>query len=87
MAILEQHIPSFCEGFEPKIGDFKNLQELLEIDFVKDWSKKKDFYRYSLSSANLMAEFNKGNKWYVIGYLRNYGIDLSNLPRWEAKRK
>ena len=57
---------------------FDTTEELLEIDFVKNWSKIETFYRYSISGNHLMAEYENGKKWWVIGNIRN----IVDLPKW-----
>ena len=38
MQIIE-HIPNWAEGFEPREDHFDNLDELMELDWVKKWSE------------------------------------------------
>jgi len=82
---ITQHVPCFVEC-DPYRGTFDTLKELFEIDWIKQYQKDDnlEFYRFSLSSNILMAEYNKGNKWWVVGYI--YG-DLCkiDLPIWKAK--
>lgn len=81
---IRQHIPNFITGAEVKEVVFKTIEELLDIDFVKNF-KREDFYRYSLSGNKLMAEYKNGNEWCVIGHIDNpYQI---NLPKLEYKNK
>lgn len=86
---IKQHIPNFCAGFEPKVEKFKNLEELLNIEWVKHFSELKKFYQYSVSDrCRLMAEYDDGYSWYVIGYL-DIGLfeSMPQLPEWVAKYK
>ena len=60
---IKQHIPNFFDGIEPKTWEFNNLEELLSIDWIKDWQTLSTgnieeggiideglpFYRYSQS--------------------------------------
>lgn len=79
-----QHFPSYCDGFEPEQAEFNSTEELLNIEWVKSFSEHKDFYRYSVSDGNhLMAEYEQGYKWWVIGRLS----PTTDLPKWEAKYK
>ena len=64
---------------------FDTIEELLEI--VKHLTEIKDFYRFSISSTSsanmLMAEYNNGKKWWVIGYIKD--TSYLQLPKWETK--
>ena len=87
---FRQHVPNSCEGVDPIVQCFDTLEELLNIPFVKQWIKDKDFYRYSINPDGenkwmLMQETNKGKSWWVIGYLRNCKGGLK-LPKWEPKK-
>jgi hypothetical protein len=84
MTILyRQHIPAFCEGFDPQIAEVNSTEELLELNSVSQWRYNfKDFYRYSIDDNHLMAELDEGRKWYVVGYVRGN----VELPKWEKKR-
>ena len=75
---IKEYIPSFVSGFENKIVKFSTMKELLEIDFVKSWSKDKGFLEYQLSENSLMAIFSDGN-FYVIGDID----DISNIDLQE----
>ena len=92
MATILQHLPGFVDG-TPEQATFDTLEELLALPFVAEWRAHAQpwgnaFYRYSLSQdvagAFLMAEFDKGAEWYVIGTLTD-AVDgrLTSLPRWE----
>ncbi len=71
--------------------DFTDTQDLLEIDFVKNWRTNIDgtkddyFYRYSLKDKDLVVEFNKGKNWVAIGNIN----DVSNLilPKWKSNEE
>jgi len=88
---ITEHIPNSCSGLEPSVCEFSNLRGLLDIEFVKVWKRLyEDFYRFSISEYTddthlLMAESEKGKKWWVVGYL-NATYDLA-LPKWEPPKK
>lgn len=87
MKTFKKHIPNACkDGNElDEINEFNSLEELLEIPYVKKQTDRKTFYRYSLSENHLMAEYESGYNWWVLGFIN----DISNLdlPKWEAKYK
>ena len=81
---IKQHIPNYCSGIESQIDEFSNLKELKNIKWVNPRHEDENFYRFSISEKFLMAEYNEGYDWYVVGYL-DEPIDW--LPKWEAKHK
>jgi hypothetical protein len=87
MIELKQHIPAFFEGFDAKLERIENVADLDGIDWLQSWRRHPDFYRFSVSRDAgrmklLMAEFDQGRKWYVVGILSN---DLPELPEWVVK--
>jgi hypothetical protein len=87
---IKQHRPAYVSGYEDAVVSFTTTEELLNIDFVKNFAKDiggDTFYRFSISPADspgvrqtLMAEYNNGKKWWVVGFLdTNEGI---TLPQW-----
>ena len=74
---IKQHIPNACSGLEPAEAEFSNLEELLEIPFVKKFSMNpmpnmghepfELFKKYSISIYHdtcdlFMAEYIKDEK-------------------------
>ena len=80
MATLRQHIPSFVEGFEPKVAELSTVEDLNSIDWVRQHREDPEFYRFSLSDRLLMAEFENGDRWWVVGILSE---PLPGLPDWK----
>jgi len=88
---IRQHIPHFVDTNNKQNVEFKTLEELINIPWVKDWSLEKKFSRFSIDidndnkskipSAMLMAEFNNGKIWWVVGRISNLEPTL-NLPKW-----
>ena len=81
---LKQHIPPFFDGFEPKLEHIESAADLDSIEWVQSWRQDPGFYRLSVAREAgrfklLMAEFDRGAKWYVIGTLT---ADLPDLPTW-----
>lgn len=95
MAKIVQHIPTSVERMgepAPRV-EFETYEELIEIDFVKEymgnppWRNLRIFHRFSLgeNGKKLMAEYNEGRNWWVVGYLsKDHGLDL---PEWKPKKK
>lgn len=78
-----QHIPNYCDRFEPRSVEFSTLSELLSIDFVQRFRNLNNFYQFSISNNRLMAEYENGYKWFVVGFLDE---QFKELPKWEPKR-
>lgn len=70
---IKQEIPVEVEvgqpGLWPKEAEFASLEELLEIPWVKLATMRPGFHRFSLWGTRLMAEFQQGRFWYVVGHL------------------
>jgi len=85
---IKQYRPNLVTTTEDnQMVEFETTQELLNIDFVKKFSNRNNFYRYSLDIDNyfnqysLMAEYNDGRDWWVVGFIDNpQDIDL---PKWK----
>lgn len=91
MNTIKQHRPAYFSGFENKVVLFEDVVELLEIEFVKNFSRQEGFVRYSQTdqeasygsrSVMLMAEYNDGYSWWVVGYLDS---PVKGLPHWTPK--
>ncbi len=86
---ITEHKPIYAIGREVEIVEFSSTDELLKIDFVNSHSHQDDFYRYSINRSSynvripLLAEYNKGEKWIVIGFLEG-DIDGIKLPEWKS---
>jgi hypothetical protein len=85
---ITEHIPVYVTGIEAETTTCNSTGELLEIDYVKSHLKQPGFYRYTIhrSSSNnripLLAEYNNGEKWLVIGFLDGDFAKIE-LPAWE----
>lgn len=84
---FRQHIPDFVSGFEPQVATFANRAELDAIPCVAANIAAPGFYRLSVSHNPrghdlLMAEFDDGRRWYVVGYV---DAAIGWLSAWEPK--
>lgn len=92
MIKFRQHIPGTIECDQAITGEVESLDELLNLDFIKNFSSDKDFVRFSISKHEgralnycLMAEVwpykkdKKGFSWWVVAYLDNN----MGLPEWD----
>jgi hypothetical protein len=75
---IEQHIPSSCST-DSVIESFNTVEELIKIPFVKNWSTIDTFSYYAISvdtfnestdGNHLMAVFNDGKDFWVLGYIK-----------------
>lgn len=78
---ITQYRPAFFEGFENETVDFDNLEDLLKIPFVANFTTNRGFNRFSVSGQMLMAEYHNGKKWLVVGYIKN--PEGLGLPEWK----
>ena len=91
MPTIRQYRPAYFTGFEEEVVDFNTIDELLNIGFVKNFSDKsspsnKAFFRFSMSDAFLMAEYERGTKWWGVGHITNDPNNIcSALPKWEPQ--
>jgi len=98
MATIRQYRPAYFSGFENETKAFTSLKELLNIDWVDNFRKMPNgqidpnFHQYSTNKYSdhkgceyvLMAEYNNGHSWYVIGFMDENEV-IKELPAWEAK--
>jgi hypothetical protein len=77
---LTQHIPNFAyNGEERKSWEFNTVEELLNLEWVKNFGKKDHSFMIS-NSNNLMIVSNNGSWWWVVGRLEK-PVDL---PVWRG---
>ncbi len=84
------HRPGSMDYDEPPPNlEFDQLEELLEMDWVKGFSRREDFSGYAMSIgdhplqyAHLMATYKDGTEWWVVGYLSEACSKLA-LPEWK----
>jgi len=85
---IRQHRPAYFTGFDNETVQFETADQLLAIGFVCNFRTVENFHRFSVAlsefnGALLMAEYNDGKKWWVVGYLKD---DVPELPRWVPVR-
>jgi hypothetical protein len=98
MAKINRYRPTFFEGFEPQTSEFNSIEELLAIDWINSFTEKAygsthEFYQFSVSrsaypkydnSISLIAEYDKGDYWLVVGNFSGDNDIISQLPVWKA---
>jgi hypothetical protein len=66
--------------------EFDTIKQLLAILFVMNFSEQPGFFKYSVDRSGdepfLMAEYQNGTIWYVVGVL-DKDVDL---PDWKSVR-
>lgn len=93
-AAIKQYRPGYFTGYENKVENFNSLNELLAIDFVdnfKNTPELSSFHQFSISEPSddtmiLMAEYEEGKIWWVVGYLSDAKEIVKDLPAWVPKR-
>ena len=87
IGVFQQHIPSFVSGSNYAVRTFTSTEELLGLPEVKMWKQEPmagaEFHQFSMNAHRLMAEFNGGRKWYVVGFVDEVSIPSIDLPKWE----
>ena len=78
--MVRQHIPNFVDGVEPGKAMVESLADLDQVQWIRSWRYYGDFYRFSQTPDGcLMAEFQSGAEYWVIGYLEQ---PMPGLPIW-----
>ena len=90
MGIIKQYKPAFFTGFKKAEVQFETKEELLNIDWVKNFSDPiygmNHFHQFSVSNGILMAEYDNGGHWHVVGFITDSEV-INEFPVWEAKSK
>jgi hypothetical protein len=89
MGTIREHIPGWASDFAPRYAQFSSIDELLDIEWVRKWKDIGQFDQFSISPSergpsSLMAEYEDGRKWWVIGFIDRKDIP-KQLPIWEPK--
>lgn len=79
---ITQYRPNYFSGFENETVSFSSTEELLEIPFIQNFKHGK-FSSFSKSDNRLMAEYDDGYEWWVVGMIKS--PELVDLPEWKAK--
>ena len=90
MIIFKLHIPSFIDATRRPPSLYESIEEVLLLPQVQGYKKSKDFYQYSLKREEdgkegyrrflLMAEFNYGQKQYVVGFIHEVKDNPDGIP-------
>ena len=81
MNTISQYCPTFFEGFENKTVEFSTDDDLINIPFVKNFARD-NFSHYAMSGDCLMAIYDYGFDWWVIGTIQ-YPASVK-LPKWNG---
>ena len=86
MTKIIQHVPGWVDTDVRKTSIFQSTKELLDIDFVYQWEFDEAFHQFSINKSStqtlLMAEYNEGKKWWVVGRIEDLGDLQLDLPKW-----
>lgn len=90
---IRSYTPAFIDdGIGPPDEHFDNLEELLNVSFVKRWSKDPNFHKFSIirdgynappCRGTLKAEMKNGTHW-TIGFLDSVEA-LSKIPAFNIE--
>ena len=83
---IEQYTPASIDA-DAEIAEFTTMADLIAIPFVQKFHDDPEFFRFSLEKYGipnlLMAEFDEGRRWLVVGLITG---DPPDLPAWEPVR-
>lgn len=78
---IKQYRPGSIEvGDAPEVVEFNTVEELLTIPWIAHFKSGNNFHKFSQDTEQmlLMAEYDQGNRWFVIGAL----AEVVDLPEW-----
>lgn len=88
---ITRHVPTFCEGFAQFEHNATDFDGLLSAEWIKNIKQQDKFYKFSFTkylSGNdvfiLMAEFEEGKRWWVVGFIQDCKMEDINLPEWRT---
>jgi len=86
MIKFRRHVPNFVELDKmPEIQEFDFVDSMLNDEWIGGFRKiPNNFYRFSISGHYLMAEYDNGKVWWVVGYVVEG--DVTSLPDWVPKK-
>jgi hypothetical protein len=84
MNTIRQYRPASIDNDQKSIVEFTTSEELFAIPFVAHFTTIENFYRFSFFPGGpaLMAEYDGGRRWYVVGYIGGL-FNLEDIPIWE----
>jgi hypothetical protein len=84
---IYKFIPNFFIGFEIEEDEFNNTEELVAIEWVKEYTNFDDFYRFSIdrdkhgNPHDFMVEFKNGSEWWAVAKIENGDISgIDDIP-------
>lgn len=82
--MFRQHVPNFVDVKQKLASDASTTEEVLNISWVKSWTQSSEhkFYMWVRSGTALIALFDDGTYWWVVGYA---DFDLA-LPEFTDHR-
>ena len=76
---IRQHIPNFIDGPEPLVADFESIEDLTDIEWVRDTcslrQEKLHFVRSSQDNTVLLVANDDHSWWWVVGFVSRGAID------------
>jgi len=89
MGKVVKHIPNFMEGFANTEWEVKNNEEILALDWVRNWLEKEEFsylevYRDGYGSVMIVAHMTGGSQYVLLHVRDETGLALGWLPEMAA---
>lgn len=87
MVKFKEYIPAFCDDREINRVEieFSTGKELLSNSFFDRWRTQDNFSHFVKSDNMIMAIFDKGFFWWVIGSVTNNHF-IDDIPEWDGGR-
>ena len=79
---FRQHIPNFVDIKAPLLDKFETTEDLLNLEIVQRYGKRKDFSHFAISDNCLMEISDEGFHWWVVGYIKK--PNEVDLPKWDG---
>lgn len=87
MGKILQYRPAYFSGFDNEAKEFNSVAGLFEIPWVENFYEIKGFHKFSIDDTYLMAEYDNGYMWFVVGIITEADDCLKLLPKFKAKEK
>ncbi len=81
MNSFRQRVPNYIDAPKPDPHVFNTLEELYADPHINNYMSKPDFSHLAIDGDYLMAIFDEGYKWWVLGFIEN--PDDIDIPKWE----
>lgn len=79
--IFRRHYPGSVDVSHKLSQEVSSLEDILKIEWVKEYESMNGFCRWASCGKSLMAIFDDGNVWRIVGH-SDFDIDLPNYKNF-----